>query len=57
MEKIEMVPGLSNLVDQLSNDLNECKHIWFPAVPLLMDTFPRYLHRSGAVHRSEQPRS
>lgn len=40
-EKIEMVPGLSSLLDQLSNDLNACQYIRCPELQYhLMDIFP-----------------
>ncbi|KAF5310722.1 hypothetical protein D9619_007668 [Psilocybe cf. subviscida] len=43
-EKIEMVPGLSSLLDQLSNDLNTCWYILVLSLQSLMDTPPQDIY-------------
>ena len=48
-KKIEMVPGLSNLLEEFSNALNECVYS-FESVTSNNNLDCRYLHGHRAVH-------
>lgn len=56
MKKIQMIPGLENLIDQLTNALNACMFLVFKfawlAINSLILFFDRCLYGSGAVANS-----
>jgi len=48
-KKIEMVPGLSNLLEEFSNALNECMYL-FESVTAFDQLYYRHLHRHCPLH-------
>lgn len=62
LKKIEMVPGLANLLEEFSNALNACKFrfcLYFSIPGLRASLRPRYLHDSGSLRdgKNVHPRS
>ena len=51
-KKIEMVPGLSNLLEEFSNSLNECLYSFLSYLLLLMEC-SRHIHCYCTIYWSE----
>ena len=52
IKKMEMVPGLTELIDGLSNALNACELSMLDSVMCLLKPLPSRVHRYSAIRHS-----